>query len=190
MSSVPATPATPDGIQPNTGLQVVQASYGVAPNFQDVTAETAALVQNGSLNFTVSPQSLGILDPAPGVTKTFQLKTVINGGLPNILSKNDGEVFNISAPGVASDKKSPSHVFNIFTAFWYFLCALFIAYFSVSAYQLGAYGFKSPIVGYLFGAITLITFGMFELVWVPIIIFVYSLTWPDGITFDYALPQV
>lgn len=177
-------PSTKKGDLPNTGLEVIKASYGAQNNFQDVTTEVDSLVQDGELNFTVSPQALGILDPAPGVQKTFQANIKINGGDPTLLTKNDGEVFMISAPGVEEKKSGPSHVFNIMSAFWYFLVILFTVYFSMSAYRMGALGFASPIIGYIFFALSIVTFGMFGLVGVPVFMFFYSLIWPNGINMD------
>ena len=85
------------------GLKILQASYGVSGNFTDVTTEVTAMVTDGTLNFTVSAQSLGVLDPAPGVVKTFQVNLTINGGDSTLLTKNDGEQFTISAPTQKSD---------------------------------------------------------------------------------------
>jgi len=171
-----------------SGLEVIQASYGVGTTFTDVTKEVQGLVQNGEINFVVSAQSLGILDPAPGVTKTFQAKVSMNKGTPTLLSKNDGEVFAVSAP--SAPKSPPSHFFNIFTALWYFLLALSTTYFGMSAYQLGLNAFGSAIAGYLFAAVTLITFGMFGFMVLPFIVFFYALIWPDTLNFNYAIKNI
>ncbi len=51
------------------GLTIVKATYGVETQFVDVTTEVQGLVQNGEIDFVVSPQSLGIPDPNPGSDK-------------------------------------------------------------------------------------------------------------------------
>ena len=118
------------------GLQINKASYGVAPSsLVDVTAETAALIKDGNVNFTVSPQAFGVLDPAPGVKKTFQGSFVINNGRPTILTKDDGEVFDLTAPTL-DKKEKPNHAGIFGTIIFYFLIYLCGAYFSYSAYRL------------------------------------------------------
>ncbi len=89
------------------GLKILKASYGIQGNFTDVTKEAQAMVDDGSINFVVSPQNLGILDPAPGVKKTFQAQVVINKGTPTVMSKDDGEVFVINATPDPSKKSGP-----------------------------------------------------------------------------------
>jgi hypothetical protein len=180
-----------------TGLEVVSASYGVAPNFQDVTAEVQKLVQDGDLSFTVGAQSLGILDPAPGVIKTFQAKVVINGGKPTILSKDDGELFAVSAPPIKPDAKKSSHFWNIYSSIGYGISAIIAAYLAMSAYQFGKMSFNTGgdsnffmIVGIIFGGITLLTYGYFGIIAIPIIVFLYSLYNPTGINFNYPIKKV
>jgi hypothetical protein len=89
------------------GLKVLKASFGVSGNFTDVTKEVSAMIGDGGLDFVVSAQSLGILDPAPGVKKTFQAKITINDGKPTILTKEEGEQFTISAPADKSKHSGP-----------------------------------------------------------------------------------
>lgn len=190
------------------GLEVVQASYGTGSTFTDVTTEVQTLVKNGDLNFTVSAQSLGILDPAPGVTKTFQAKVIINGGLPTILTKNDGEQFTISAPTVKNTKTPTNHAFKMLNVVFYFLVSLCGAYFGYSAYLLGTNGFGSSIVGYILGAFIGGSFIAFSaasigtgitglifatpsiIVMIPAIIFFYSLYSPDGLNLNYPIKNV
>jgi hypothetical protein len=144
------------------GLKVLQASYGVFPsNTIDVTKETEALVKDGNLNFTVSPQAFGIIDPAPGVKKTFQTSISINDGKPSILIKDDGEVFDLTAPTI-NKKQKPNHAGALGTSIFYFLVALIGVYFSFSAYKLGVDGLKSQILGLILGTLVLggfVSFG-------------------------------
>lgn len=144
------------------GLQVLQASYGVFPsNTIDVTKETQALIKDGNLNFVVSPQAFGIIDPAPGTKKTFQASVSINNGKPSILIKDDGEVFDLTAPTL-DKKQKPNHAGALGTSIFYFLIALIGVYFSFSAYKLGVDGLKSQILGLILGTFVLggfISFG-------------------------------
>jgi hypothetical protein len=171
-----------------TGLEILKATYGVAPNFQDVTEEAKKLIKDGELSFTVSAQELGILDPAPGVTKTFQAQVVINGGKPTTLSKDDNQVFAISAPPVKDDTK-PSHFLNLYTAVWYGLVAVFTGFFAMSAYKFGVnafgHGSASTIIGVILAGIALISFGWFGLAAIPIIVFLVCLYSPDYIDLNY-----
>jgi len=144
------------------GLQVLQASYGVFPsNTVDVTKQTQALTKDGNLNFTVSPQAFGIIDPAPGVKKTFQASVSINNGKPTILIKDDGEIFDLTAPTL-DKKQKPNHVGALGTSLFYFLVSVLGVYFSYSAYKLGVDGLKSQILGVILGTIVLggfVSFG-------------------------------
>jgi hypothetical protein len=131
------------------GLTVKQAMYGASPSsWTDVTKQTQALVQDGNLNFTVSPQAFGIIDPAPGVKKTFQSLITINAGKPTNFSKDDGEVFNLSAP---ADEKKPNHPGIFATILFYFLVSLTGVYFAYSSYRLvdEGFGWKGSIWGIL-----------------------------------------
>jgi hypothetical protein len=167
-----------------TGVEVVQASYGAQGNFQDVTKEVQAMVKDGNLNFTVSSQSIGILDPAPGIKKTFQIKTITNGGTPVILSKDDGEVIAVSAPSVKSDK--PRHALNILSSIGYALICVLAVYFGVSAYRLASEGMNNKILGVILLLMSLLTIGYTGFMAVPIIVFTYAFLWPTSINFAYA----
>ena len=77
---------------PAPGLKILKASYGTGTTNTDVTDEVSKMVtSDGSLSFTVGAQSLGILDPAPGVKKTLQISFSINGGKPTLLQHDDGD---------------------------------------------------------------------------------------------------
>jgi hypothetical protein len=170
-----------------SGLEVVKATYGSGNAISDVTDDAKILAKDGVMNFVVSSQSLGIINPAPGSVNTFQISLKINGGDPTILSKNDGEVFYISAPSIKEKEKPIRHGLNILSAFWYFLLALFISYFGMSSFKLGSNGLGSNIAGYIFLALTVITFGQFGLIVLPIGVFLYALIWPEKINFNYPL---
>jgi len=144
-----------------TGLLVKQATYGVGPSsWTDVTTQTTSLIQDGNLNFTVSPQAFGIIDPAPGVKKTFQALISINGGKPSLLTKDDTEVFDLTAPTIDKKEKA-NHPAVLGAIIFYFLVSLTGVYFSYSAFKLGSEGLKSSIVGYVLATIILGAFISF-----------------------------
>lgn len=143
------------------GLQVNKASYGVAPSsLVDVTSETAALIKDGNLNFTVSPQAFGVLDPAPGVKKTFQGSFVINNGRPTILLKDDGEVFDLTAPTL-KEKKETNHfdvIKNTSVIFGIYFLGVYFAY---STYRLGSEGITNGYGQIIGSFLALIIFSSF-----------------------------
>jgi len=192
----------------SNGLEVVQATYGAGTTFTDVTTEVQAMVKDGDLNFTVSPQSLGIIDPAPGVIKTFQAKVILNGGQPTILSKNDSEQFAISAPAVPDKAKPTNHASKLGIAIWYFIVGICATYFGYSSYLLGLMGFESKILGYILGAVVggaflligsaevglgifafILTLPNFMLL-IALFVFLYSLYNPVGINFNYPIKKI
>ena len=82
-----------------SALKVIKATYGTSEHLEDVTKVIEKLVSaKGELSFNVNPNTFGILDPAPGIKKTFQANISINGGSPTLLTKDDGEQFVVNAP--------------------------------------------------------------------------------------------
>lgn len=136
------------------GFKILKATYGIQGNFTDVTKEVQAMINDDSLDFTVSAQSLGILDPAPGVKKTFQAKVVINDGKPTIMSKEDGEQFTINAKS-KKGKSGPtgtqaSFMSAVFKNVITFLTWFFVVFGFLASYKVGAHLFGN-VFGYLFG---------------------------------------
>lgn len=82
----------------STGLTIQKATYGNGTSTVDVTGAVSKKVKDGVLNFTVSPTSLGIEDPAPGQLKTIDISYTINDGSKNDLSKKDNDLVFIDAP--------------------------------------------------------------------------------------------
>jgi hypothetical protein len=169
-----------DGSSHN-GLHIIKATYGVTGNSQDVTSqvESMASANNGSLNFSVSPQSFGILDPAPGVAKTFQLQVTINGGQPGLTIYNDGDTVQVSAPAVPTDTKKAGPAVSALSALWsafmWFIFSLFGFFFFQSSYMVGIAVTRSAtrpagiqIIGWIFGFLSLLTFGHFGLIILPL----------------------
>ena len=135
------------------GLEILQASYGAQGATQDVTKETQKLIKDGTLSFTVGAQSFGILDPAPGVKKTFQANISLNGAPPTLFTKDDGEQIVINAPTIKSEDAPKSGGSQVLGVFWYFLVSLIGTFFICCSYYFGAYGLKSSILGWIFAAI-------------------------------------
>ena len=165
----------------HNGLHIMKATYGVTGNSQDVKSEvdSMASANNGSLNFTVSPQSFGILDPAPGVAKTFQLQIIVNGGEPSLTTYNDGDIVQVSAPPVPTDTKKAGTAVSALSALWsafmWFIFSLFGFFFFQSSYMVGIALTRSSyrpagiqIVGWILGFMSLLTFGLFGLIGLPL----------------------
>lgn len=144
--------------QNDKGLSILKASYGTAGNFTDVTKEVQGLVNNGELDFVVSAQSLGILDPAPGVKKTLQVQHTINGGRKNLDSVDDGNQLKLSVPNV---KTQANQKYNIISYLFQSLLFFLIGFLAIESMHAGKLIFGSTI-GWLFFALTLITFGHFS----------------------------
>lgn len=177
-----------------TGLNVTKASYGITGNFTDVTKEVQSMVQDGSIDFTVSAQNLGILDPAPGVTKTFQIQYTINGGTSTLLQKNDGDQITISAPPDTSKPTAPaSGVAKVFGYVHLALGIFLVIFLAAMGYFTGkllAPGGLGIAVGILLGVMSIFGFG------VPLflIVFVYVLfggvlLFPDQVKNVVELPS-
>jgi hypothetical protein len=152
---------------PAPGLKILKASYGTGSTNVDVTDEVSKMVtSDGSLSFTVGAQSLGILDPAPGVKKTLQISSSINGGKPTLLQHDDGDEVGINAP----TPKEPKQRNLIIEAPFYFLIAVCAVYFGLSFYYLGSNGLTKPgevpgisIVGLFLGLMIFTTVALHAL---------------------------
>lgn len=138
------------------GMKVLKASYGTGTTWTDVTKETQSLIKDDNLNFTTDAQTFGILDPAPGVKKTFQAQISINGGKPTLITKDDGEVLDLTVPKTTEKKRDHVDIFS--SSFGYFILALLGVYFSYSAYKFGTFGLDYVILGYFVGGIILVLF--------------------------------
>lgn len=82
----------------STGLTISKASYGSGSKTVDVTSAVSAKVKDGVLNFTVSPTSLNVDDPAPGQLKQIEIDYTINNGSKNTITKKDNDLVSIDAP--------------------------------------------------------------------------------------------
>lgn len=82
----------------STGLVINKALYGTGSNTVDVTSAVSSKVKDGVLNFTVSPTSLNVDDPAPGQLKQIDIVYTINDGKKNEMMKKDNDLVFIDAP--------------------------------------------------------------------------------------------
>jgi len=91
------------------GLKIIKATYGTPEHLEDVTKVVEKLVSDkGELSFNINPNAFGILDPAPGIKKTFQANISINGGNPTLMTKDDGEQFTVNVPNLSAPKPDDS----------------------------------------------------------------------------------
>lgn len=81
-----------------TGIKITKATYGVGSKTVDVKAAVSSNIKEGELNLVVSPDSLGVEDPAPGQTKQLTVSYTINNGDVNTKSAYDNEAVIVSAP--------------------------------------------------------------------------------------------
>jgi hypothetical protein len=84
----------------STGLSVSKATYGAGSTTVDVTSAVSSKIKDGVLNFTVSPSSFNVEDPAPGQIKQVEISYTVNGGSTNSVTKKDGDLVSIDAPPV------------------------------------------------------------------------------------------
>ena len=160
------------------GLTVLKATYGITNAMQDVTTDIKGLIKDGELNFNVNPQSIGILDPAPGVKKTFQLQYKVNGGNASLLTKDDGEQVVLSVPDAVSVKNSEADAAKAPTFIgmtFHFITILITTIFTLSSYYVGSVMFGSQVLGIVFACFSALTGGMFGLFVLPFIVLFFFL---------------
>ena len=81
-----------------SGLKITRATYGAGTDIIDVTGAVQKLVKNGELNVVVTPDSLGVTDPAPQQTKTLTVSYTINNSSVNTATAEDNGMIKVSAP--------------------------------------------------------------------------------------------
>jgi hypothetical protein len=124
------------------GLSIIKASYGIQGNFVDVTKEVQGLIKDGELDFVVSAQSLGILDPAPGVQKDLQVQYTINGGNKNLDTISDTKQLKLSVPSV---KHNVNHTFSFMKYLWTSIVIFFVGVLAIDSYKAGHYVFGKEV---------------------------------------------
>ena len=185
------------------GLKVIKATYGTPEHLEDVTKVVEKLVSDkGELSFNVGPNAFGILDPAPGIKKTFQANISINGGDPTLMTKDDGEQFVVNAPDPNPSKPDNTAGGAISQILWYSLVSLIGTYFAVSYYIVGANLIGSSIIGVILallmasstvtfaltssslGVAGLIPFFLGSFIVQVLVVFAISLYDPNWLNFD------
>lgn len=81
-----------------SGIKILNAVYGSGSKTVDVTSAVASHIQDGELNLTVTPDSLGVENPAPGEYNQLTVTYTINNGDKNTSTTADNGVLMISAP--------------------------------------------------------------------------------------------
>jgi len=162
-----------------TGLQIVKAEYGYEGNFADVTDAVQNYVSNGSISITVSPSTVGIPDPNPAKPKILKVDVTINGASSSY-SIPDGKKFDLSAPAMDDGHVTPigqqvqSVSSTLMSSIW--MVIKYSIYFSVtilaSKYGERALGSSGK---WGFGILSLITYGVFPVFILPIIVFWWRL---------------
>ena len=185
------------------GLKIIKATYGTPEHLEDVTKVVEKLVSDkGELSFNINPNAFGILDPAPGIKKTFQANISINDGNPTLMTKDDGEQFTVNVPNPSAPKPDDSAGGAISQILWYSLVSLIGTYFAVSYYIVGANLIGSSIIGVILallmasstitfaltsssiGVAGLIPFFLGSFIIQVILVFTVSLYDPNWLNFD------
>jgi len=187
------------------GLEITKATYGIDQHREDVTKEVQKMIKNDKLDFTVSSNAFGVLDPAPGVKKTLQALVSINGGSPSEIQKDDGEQFVINAPTVNKEDKTKKDPLNQFlTVANYIFIALIGGAVITCFYRLGSEGMGNWYLGTALGFYALVMIisasatsgglytGIIISLVVSFILLVFSIAFvnPNYIDFSYAKKQV
>lgn len=81
-----------------SGIKISKAVYGTGSTTVDVTNAVTSSIKDGEIYLSVTPDSLGISDPAPGQQKTLEVTYSINGGSTMGQMVKDNGVLMISAP--------------------------------------------------------------------------------------------
>jgi hypothetical protein len=88
---------------------ITRATYGAGHNRMDVTRRVQSLVQDGRLNFRLTNESLGVLDPAPGRVKDLRIQVrQPNGQLRSYQFQEKGVVSLRVGSGFAQPRLSVS----------------------------------------------------------------------------------
>jgi hypothetical protein len=82
-----------------SGIIVSNATYGDGTNQVDVTSVVSSMIKDGVLSIpSISPSSLNVNDPSPGVLKTLTVIYTINGGEKLTETEKDNGTLYINAP--------------------------------------------------------------------------------------------
>lgn len=133
----------------SSGISISSATYGVGTKIVNVTKAVTSHIQQGKLNFTVSPDALNVEDPAPGQTKTITITYSINGEASKTLTEKDGNMVSINPPPPTVTATAPAsqHAMSAIGIIFRNLAIFFGVYLQTlsvfSAYEFGNH-FISP----------------------------------------------
>jgi hypothetical protein len=161
-----------------SGLQIKKARYGYDKLYTDVTSAVRTYLNDGSINLTVSPGSLGIPDPNPQKVKYLMVDYTINDE-PGSKKIQDGQKFQINAPAVAADvTNTPTDgaldiVGMLFNDVFLFIKTYFVLAMTVQAAKYGQTLFNG---GYwVIGGLTLFSYGFFPILVLPVLLFIWHI---------------
>ena len=161
-----------------SGLQIKKAQYGYEGNYQDVTSAVRTYVNDGSINLTVGTGTMGIPDPNPRKVKYLKVDYTINGD-PSSKTIRDGQKFVLNAPPVKTNtSQTPTDgaldiVGTITSDIFLFMKVFFVLSMTILAAK---YGEKIFPGGYwVFGTLTLLTYGMFPILILPFLMLFWHL---------------
>lgn len=133
-------------------MEVQKATYGSGSSKVDVTSNVSKAIEDGKIHLLVSPASLNVNDPLPGVPKQLAVSYTINDE-SKVATVSDGDIFSASVPAEKKDKSTPTqHVYSILGSlsrglFWLLITFLYVASLTITVYVTGAW------YGYILGAI-------------------------------------
>lgn len=163
-----------------SGLHIVKAQYGYDTNYQDVTSAVRSYLKDGSIDVTVSPQTMGIPDPNPQKVKYLKVDIKINGDKSS-RTIQDGQKFTLSAPAIKNaitttlSQDLMSLVGNIFYdiflfCFWFYLFSI-----TFQSADLGEVLTGSAGGYYVLGFMAFVSVGIFPIFILPIWLFIYHI---------------
>ena len=161
-----------------SGLQINKAQYGFDRSYTDVTSAVRTYLNDGSINITVSPGSMGIPDPNPQKVKYLMVDYTINDE-PGSKKIQDGQKFQLNAPAVVTNTTStPTDgaldiVGTLFNDVFLFIKTFFVLAMTIQGAKYGERLFNG---GYwIVGTLTLLTYGFFPILILPFGIFIWHL---------------
>jgi hypothetical protein len=81
-----------------SGIKISKALYGTGTTTVDVTKSLLTHLKDGLLSVVITPDALGVTDPAPGQQKILDIAYTINGGHSMQQMVKDNEMLMIDAP--------------------------------------------------------------------------------------------
>lgn len=159
-----------------SGLQITKAEYGYTGNLTDVTNALQDMVRDGSINMVVGFKQVGIPDPNPQKLKALEVEYTINGAKGTQIIM-DGQTFALSAPpltdSTSSKDSGAAFIGSIWSAVWFFIKVFYFISMILLAWKVGNQWNQGAAV--VVALMTFITYGVFPIIIMPIIIFWWRL---------------